>query len=391
MSGKETATAAAAATAPPHRPWGAVAAAGVAAGVRFTRLPGSDAPRPPPPDNSVTVALHARLAGRLVEAAGGAGLRTDRASVLALDGLVADTERAELAAVLTGGEAAAAEGAPPLSLWSRSAADFPGGPVSWGLRADALARFADAASAPPAALALGARLAGLFPGCDVALLPAADMQEEEEEGGPEERGPAAACSAVMATAATPTDAFAWHVDADPSTLPDPTPWTAAYGRYANREPGRPWLVTAVVCLNEEWQPAWGGELRFLDSPTGVGGLILPCPGRVILMDQDCVHAVTPPSPAAPGPRYALVWKLAVMAARESRGGGRGQSHQTAQQSLGRSLAAAGLDVPRAADLGSAAALAGLVRRAGRGELDGGGGGGQVEEGEGGRRKQQRRE
>jgi hypothetical protein len=35
-----------------------------------------------------------------------------------------------------------------------------------------------------------------------------------------------------------------HVDADPMTFP-PSPWTATYGQYVNREPGKPFFVSLL--------------------------------------------------------------------------------------------------------------------------------------------------
>ena len=382
------------------RAWGAVAAAGLAAGVRFARLPGSEGPSLPPLPPGLTVPLHARLAGRLVPvdgggegAGGGERMRVDRVSLVALDGLLPPPDRRALLAALVcegggGGEtdpdAACLGPAPPPALWARAAADFPGGPVSWGAVPAALARVGGGgrgpASAPttiiPAAAALGARLAALFPGCDVALLPAADMQPARAAGGGEEEGgggggegegagPACACEAVMATAATPGDAFAFHTDADPALTSAGTPWAAAYGRYANRDPARPWLLTAVACLCPGWDPlAWGGELRVSDeSGCGAGVLAAPAPGRVFLLDADALHCVTPPSPSAPGPRFALVWKLAVMVRGE--GGGASfpppPSSSSSGLSLGAALTAAGVALPPPADLGGAAAVAAAVR------------------------------
>ncbi len=38
----------------------------------------------------------------------------------------------------------------------------------------------------------------------------------------------------VANAAVHGDSYSWHVDADPSTLPYPSPWTLEYGQYVNR-------------------------------------------------------------------------------------------------------------------------------------------------------------
>ncbi|KDD72935.1 hypothetical protein H632_c2714p1 [Helicosporidium sp. ATCC 50920] len=85
------------------------------------------------------------------------------------------------------------------------------------------------------------------------------------------------------------------------------------GDYVNGEPGRPVLLSLLIYLNPEWEPSWGAETRVLDSDSGAGLLVLPRPGRALLMDQDLVHALSPPSAAAGGrPRLSLVWKLALL-------------------------------------------------------------------------------
>ena len=359
-----------------ERSWGVVAQTGLASGVRFARLPGTaggSGTTPPALPPGLAVPLHARLAGRLVPVEGESDgtMRVDRTSLVALDGLLPDSDRAALLAALVceregeDPDAACLGLTPPASLWSRSAADFPGGPVSWGALPATLARVGGGgggAATIPAAAALGSRLAALFPGCDVAFLPTADMQKRED-GGPS----AAACEPVMGTAATAADAFAFHTDADPALVPA-SPWTAAYGRYTNRDAGRPWLLTAVACLNPAWEGrAWGGELRVVDeSGSGVGVLAAPAPGRVFLMDADALHCVTPPSADAPAPRFALVWKLAVMARGEGAPSGATAGPPfpppaTSGFSLGSALRAAGVEPPPPADLGGAATVAAAVR------------------------------
>ena len=67
----------------------------------------------------------------------------------------------------------------------------------------------------------------------------------------------------------------------------------------------------IVYLNERWKPSWDAETLFLDRHAQVGAIVRPRPGRVVLMDQDVTHRVSPPSDVARRPRYSLVWKLAV--------------------------------------------------------------------------------
>ena len=105
------------------------------------------------------------------------------------------------------------------------------------------------------------------------------------------------------------DSFTWHVDADPAVH---QPWAPAEGRYANGSAGRPLLVSLLVYLDGEWRPEWDAETLFVDAASGVGLHVQPRPGRAVLMHQDVVHRVSPPSATARRPRYSLVWKLAFV-------------------------------------------------------------------------------
>ncbi len=51
----------------------------------------------------------------------------------------------------------------------------------------------------------------------------------------------------------------------------------------------------------------------MDSASDTGVLVRPAPGRAVLMDQDIVHKLNPPTRAAGArPRYSLVFKLVFM-------------------------------------------------------------------------------
>eukprot|EP00798_Chlamydomonas_sp_ICE-L_P018809 gene18810-25354_t len=94
------------------------------------------------------------------------------------------------------------------------------------------------------------------------------------------------CHNILANATVYGDSFAWHVDADPWTLPE-SAWTHKFGHYFNREPGKP----------------------LFDTPTDTGIFVRPKAGRIVLMDQDVVHRLSTPSKQANRPRYSVVWKL----------------------------------------------------------------------------------
>jgi 2OG-Fe(II) oxygenase superfamily len=119
-------------------------------------------------------------------------------------------------------------------------------------------------------------------------------------------------SPMTANAPTSEDSnttFQFHIDGDPNQTP-PSPWTDVFGRYPNRAPGKPRFMSCLVYLNDDWNEDWGAPTRFLDVATDTPVDIMPKPGRIVLMDQDITHTVTPPNKSAgKRPRYSLVWKL----------------------------------------------------------------------------------
>lgn len=138
-------------------------------------------------------------------------------------------------------------------------------------------------------------VADLFPDFTVSRLPEAVL------GG--------TVSPLTANAPTHGDDFAYHIDADPYLTP-PSPWTDVYGRYPNRQRGKPRFVSCLVYLNDEWKKEWGAPTRFLDVATDTHYDVEPRPGRCVVMDQDVTHSVVAPTEAAgKRPRYSLVWKL----------------------------------------------------------------------------------
>lgn len=116
-------------------------------------------------------------------------------------------------------------------------------------------------------------------------------------------------SPLTVNAPTFGDAFSVHIDADPNTTPA-SPWTDIFGRYYNRNIGKPRFVSCLLYLNEAWHQDWGATTKFFDPPTGETFEVTPKPGRCIIMDQDIQHSVVPPTSLAGNqPRYSLVWKL----------------------------------------------------------------------------------
>jgi hypothetical protein len=280
--------------------------------------------------------MNLRLDGCIVPSAAAAGARVSYGHIVVLDDFVDEDTRRQLRRFLTaddgagGGAAAHAGGAAtqlPCDRWERRTADLAGGAPTWGVRQHVLEALA--AGRPGAVLEVQTRLCRLYPEYDIAHMPSDAIQggEATERAAKRPRGgaagappgpshatqaPAADCTAFLANAAAYGDSFRYHVDADPTSFP-PGPWLDAFGDYFNGEPSRPLLVSLLLYLDDAWERDWAADTLFLDGDTDTGVFVRPKPGRAVLMDQDVVHRVSPPSAAAGGrPRLSLVWKLVML-------------------------------------------------------------------------------
>lgn len=230
-----------------------------------------------------------------------------RKAVVVLDGLVSDKLRAGLLTALRG-DAPGHE--PPVALWDHQTSDSIDSPPSWGLRQSLLQQLE--ASPPSAVCEVNARLSRLFPEYLICHQPT--FSDSEDDASRTRR------TAFVANAATHGDAFHWHVDLDPRTLPPSAAraaWRARWGDEPNGAAGKPLFVSLIVYLDAEWRPEWAGETLFAEHDRGVGLAVQPRPGRAVLMHQDVLHRVNAPSPLARRPRYSLVWKL-VFVPRDAR-------------------------------------------------------------------------
>jgi probable phosphoglycerate mutase len=198
-------------------------------------------------------------------------------------------------------------------------------PNSWGLSATALA----AVARSPSVRTVLARLGALYPEYAVRFMPADALEPEGVPGGMsamfgngnddhrpggdegEETNQYDRIATVVGNAAVNTDSFKWHLDMDPQSLHPAAPFAERFGSYVNRSVARPFFVSALVYLNgpEPWTPEKDAETLVLDPGTGTGVFIRPAPGRVLLMDQDATHRVSPPSRSVDVPRYSAVFKL----------------------------------------------------------------------------------
>jgi hypothetical protein len=238
---------------------------------------------------------------------------------------------------------------PPDTKWEQAtcdSADAASKPRArtWGLTAAVLRRFA--AEDVPAKLEVQSRLCALYPDAVIAHMPSEHIQaglvvEQQHDHHPEQQqqvtsrqqleqrqeseqqqqpqdsqldqqqqqpdfqldhkqqtpqtsanpaAPIAAdCSCFLANAAVHGDCYSWHVDADPSTFPCPSPWTDTFGSYCNREPGKPLLFSLLLYLDGEWPLGNDAETLFLDSMSDTGVFVRPKRCRAVLMDQDVVH------------------------------------------------------------------------------------------------------
>lgn len=236
-------------------------------------------------------------------------LRSDASNVVAVDGVVDEPLRRALLDALTEvGYDHFSEPGPPAGKWNRDTRDGLEGengdspPSSWGLTPETLSEVMNT----DAVRTFRARIAAMYPEYDIRTMPSDAL---EPDGIPGAWGGSSICSAI-GNAAVYGDMFNWHIDMDPSQLDPSAPWVERFGRYVNRERGRPLFVTAMVYLNPgPWPAAFDAETLFLDPGTGTGVFVRPQPGRVVIMDQDIVHRVSTPSQIAGLPRYSFVLKL----------------------------------------------------------------------------------
>ena len=161
-----------------------------------------------------------------------------------------------------------------------------------------------------------------------------DCEEEEEERKQKQKQNRYKYDAIVYNASDETSKFRYHIDGDPMTLLHPkSAFAEAYGgNYANRAPMgyaknknekariKPRFISLLVYLNDEWDPEWGGETKFLDEDSQIGLLVAAKPGRVVLFDSDVKHSACattmPPrddeSNNKKKKRFSLVMKLIAL-------------------------------------------------------------------------------
>ena len=161
-----------------------------------------------------------------------------------------------------------------------------------------------------------------------------EEEEEKEERKQQQKQNRYKYDAIVYNASDETSKFRYHIDGDPMTLLHPkSAFAEAYGgNYANRAPMgyaknknekvciKPRFISLLVYLNDEWDPEWGGETKFLDEDSQIGLLVAAKPGRVVLFDSDVKHSACattmPPrddeSNNKNKKRFSLVMKLIAL-------------------------------------------------------------------------------
>lgn len=259
----------------------------------------------------VKVALNVVIDAAIVEAPPPQAARISYSHVVVLDDFLDETVRGGLQEAIThpGWDHT---GGPPQDKWERRTCDGASLPPTWGLKAPVLDNLAS--GDVPAVTEIQSRLCRLYPEFDIVHLPSEAIQEGSGHGASPQDGSSGGrfdCCPILANAAVAGDEFQWHVDADPAAMP-PSLWTATFGDYCNGEPGKPLLVSLLLYLSHDWPRHFDAETLFLDCAEDVGVIVRPKPYRAVLMDQDVLHRLSPPSAAAGQPRYSLVWKLAFI-------------------------------------------------------------------------------
>uniref|UniRef100_A0A061RJK4 Prolyl 4-hydroxylase alpha subunit Fe(2+) 2OG dioxygenase domain-containing protein n=1 Tax=Tetraselmis sp. GSL018 TaxID=582737 RepID=A0A061RJK4_9CHLO len=264
--------------------------------------------------SKISVALNVAMDATIVEGCSPDGARVSYSHVVVLDNFIGEAERAELFTAVTDYGWEGRE-EPPTQKWERQTCDGAGASPTWGLKASVLCELLGGDNR--AILEVQSRLCRLYPEYNIVHLPS-DVIQSGVGGVQPSDAPAGEsldedfdCCPMLANAAVAGDEFQWHIDADPAALP-PSSWTSTFGDYCNGEPGKPLLVSLILYLDKEWPRGHDAETLFLDASQDVGVVVRPKAYRAVLMDQDVLHRLSPPSRAAGRPRYSLVWKLAFL-------------------------------------------------------------------------------
>lgn len=258
------------------------------------------------PDD-LQIPINVRLDGCIVPNTTSGAARVSFSNVVVLDNLVDDKVRRQLAEFLVD-DPSGSVATLPEGTWERKTADMEGAQPTWGLKPHILSQLTSTSRPLPSCIVeIQSRLAALYPEYTIYHLPSEYIQGQQMNDDAVE----ADCSSFLANAADASDSFIFHQDADPTSFPSHSAWVQTYGDYFNGEPRKPLLVTLLVYANDVWGRDWGGETLFLDASTQAGVFVQPKPCRAVLMHQDVVHRVSPPSASAPPGRKRLsfVWKL----------------------------------------------------------------------------------
>eukprot|EP01024_Parvocaulis_polyphysoides_P031055 TRINITY_DN28152_c0_g1_i1.p1 TRINITY_DN28152_c0_g1~~TRINITY_DN28152_c0_g1_i1.p1 ORF type:complete len:365 (-),score=38.05 TRINITY_DN28152_c0_g1_i1:10-954(-) len=255
-------------------------------------------------EQDVHVSMNLKLDACVVaQGSGESGFRVDEAHIVVLDNFVGNETRQNVLNHITENGWDHTQG-PPQSKWEKRTADTAGAPATWGLKSEVLSQLSSCDC--EAFQEIQTRLSVLYPEVDIYHMPAELLHQSKlEVESTEEQF---FCDEFVGNAAVQGDEYNWHIDADPSNFSD-CPWVQQYGRYSNREAGKPIFVSMLLYLNETWDRSWDAETLFLDTSTDTGVFVRPKGGRIVLMDQDIVHRLSSPSTKAQLPRYSLVWKL----------------------------------------------------------------------------------
>ena len=256
---------------------------------------------------SVVVSMNVKLDGCIVPSES-EGARVSFGHAIVLDNMVEDTWRKSILDFLTCGQDIRQP--LPECIWNRRTSDMAGSQPTWGVEDGVIKALQEGQVQGVAEIQ--SRLMKLYPEFDIAFLPSSDIQENDDSALSDAKT-SHNCASILVNAATKGDEFVYHVDADPTSFPDTSKWAEAYGDYFNGEPGKPLLVSMILYLNEDWNRDWAADTLILDSRSDTGVFVVPRPGRIVLMEQDIIHRMTPPSSRASGaPRFSVVWKLVFL-------------------------------------------------------------------------------
>lgn len=82
--------------------------------------------------------------------------------------------------------------------------------------------------------------------------------------------------------------------------------------YPHKDSLRPGETTAIVYLNKEWTPEWGGETALYDDKGEIVRSVVPRYGRLLLFPSEMLHAARGVTRLCTESRKTLIYKARIV-------------------------------------------------------------------------------